>query len=93
MQMQQSAMSGGAQATDDRSHAHDEEKDDLKAVEGVLLRELMELSVQDRNDFQEEIHGVRCLAPNETPELLNESQSMLQWELDNNIPSHQKHNT
>jgi len=83
-------MPGGTQATDDRSHAHDEEKNDPKAVEGVLLRELMELSVQDRNDFQEEIHGVRCLAPNETPELLNESQSMLQWELDNNIPSHQK---
>lgn len=33
----------------------------------------MELSLQARNDIQEEIHGVKCLAPQETPELLERS--------------------
>jgi hypothetical protein len=71
-------------------HHHDQETDDPNLVENVLSRELMKLSFQDRNDFQEEIHGVRCIAPTETPELLRRSLYLLQWEIDNAVPFHQK---
>ena len=39
----------------------------------ALSKAMMKLSLNDRNRFQEEIHGVRCLAPNETPDFLKES--------------------
>ena len=69
---------------------YDQEKDDPIQVDGVLSQELMRLSVKDRTDFQEEIHGVRCLAPEETPHLIKESLELLQWELEHNIPVHEK---
>ncbi len=71
-------------------NVNDVEKDDPIQVDGVLSEELMKLSVQARNDFQEEIHGVRCLAPTETPELLSQSLDQLQLVLDHQIPSHEK---
>eukprot|EP00531_Pseudo-nitzschia_arenysensis_P014822 CAMPEP_0116131742 /NCGR_PEP_ID=MMETSP0329-20121206/9172_1 /TAXON_ID=697910 /ORGANISM="Pseudo-nitzschia arenysensis, Strain B593" /LENGTH=641 /DNA_ID=CAMNT_0003626201 /DNA_START=74 /DNA_END=1999 /DNA_ORIENTATION=+ len=54
---------------------------DTKAVEDLLKREMMQLSVQARNDIQEEIHGVKCLAPLETPEFLERSLSELDAQL------------
>lgn len=53
-----------------------------KEVDDLLSKELYQLSFADRNAINEEIHGVRCLAPNETPELLHQSLSNLQRELD-----------
>jgi hypothetical protein len=75
----------------DHLNDHDHDIDDAKLVDNVLSKELMKLSVQDRNDIQEEIHGVRCMAPTETPELLKQSLEQLQWEIDNTVPLYQKH--
>ena len=51
----------------------DKEKDDQKTVNEILSKELFHLSMKDRNDIQEEIHGVHCLAPIETPQMIEES--------------------
>ena len=42
-------------------------------VENTLSKELLKLSLNDRNAIEEEIHGVRCGAAEETPELLDRS--------------------
>jgi hypothetical protein len=57
-------------------------------VDDLLSRELMQLSLQTRNNIQEEIHGVKCLAPVETPELLSSSLRRLEAKLDQ-IPQSQ----
>jgi hypothetical protein len=54
---------------------------DPKAVDDFLVQEFQGLSFQDRNAICEEIHGVRLLAPEETPELLQESLRQLEIEL------------
>jgi len=51
-------------------------------VDGMLSKELLQLSFDDRNAINEEIHGVRCMAPTETPELLGLALQGLQRELD-----------
>jgi len=58
------------------------EKADPRIVDELLSKELMQLSVNDRNDIQEEIHGVACLAPEETPSLVENSLANLCIELD-----------
>jgi len=40
------------------------------SIEDSLSKELLKLSFKDRVAIQEEIHGVRCLAPDESPELI-----------------------
>mmetsp|Transcript_3262 Transcript_3262/g.8774 ORF Transcript_3262/g.8774 Transcript_3262/m.8774 type:complete len:490 (+) Transcript_3262:184-1653(+) len=45
----------------------------LPDAEQLLSEELMKLSVEDRNKSQDEIHGVDCLAPEETPEKIRNS--------------------
>lgn len=47
----------------------------------LLQEEIMKLSLEERNENQEEIHGVRIIAKEETPELLKESLSQLDTEL------------
>ena len=59
-------------------------------VDKILTDEMMNLSVKDRNDIQEEIHGVKCLAIEETPELLETALSQLAYQLDEVIPDSQK---
>lgn len=76
-------------------HVQAIEEDDNKgrdpdAVEDLLTKEMNRLSVRDRNDIQEEIHGVKCLAIKETPELIKESLELLQIEIDTKIPDSQK---
>lgn len=51
-------------------------------VDQILSRELQNLDVQDRESINEEVHGVRCLAPTETIEMLNASLMKLSQELD-----------
>jgi len=47
--------------------------DDLDGqMDDLLSRELLQLSLQDRNAINEEIHGVRTIAPKESPEMLAE---------------------
>mmetsp|Transcript_8875 Transcript_8875/g.19165 ORF Transcript_8875/g.19165 Transcript_8875/m.19165 type:complete len:387 (+) Transcript_8875:164-1324(+) len=43
------------------------------SIDNALSNELLKLSYQDRVALEEEIHGVRCLAINETPDLLQHS--------------------
>ena len=60
------------------------------AFDNLLSEKLLQLSVTDRNNIQEEIHGVKCLAPEETPQLIEESLRKLANEIDNVIPDSQK---
>ena len=39
-------------------------------VDAILAKELYKMSVIDRNKVQEEVHGVYCIAPEETPQLV-----------------------
>lgn len=66
------------------AHSHD------GGDEILLSKALLQMSVTDRNDIEEEIHGVRCLCPDETPQFLQEKLQQLQYELDHNIPPHVK---
>ena len=60
-------------------------------AESLLQEEMMKLSLKDRNDFQEEIHGVQCLAREESPEVLREYLYRLDVELNNDkVPSEQR---
>jgi hypothetical protein len=63
------------------SFIDDQEKDDPNEVEELVSNELLHLSSKERNDYQEEIHGVRCLAQDETPKLISESLQELSQEL------------
>ena len=54
----------------------------VKQADELLLEELSRLSFQDRNNINEEIHGVRVLGPEETPELLERSLAALGMFLD-----------
>jgi hypothetical protein len=56
-----------------------------QAVDDMLSRELLQLSLQDRNAINEEIHGVQTFAPEETPEMLAEALNKMETEI-NNIP-------
>jgi len=54
---------------------------DPNDVDQILSRELANLSVQGREAIMEEVHGVRCLAVEETLELLRSSLRRLSEEL------------
>jgi hypothetical protein len=54
-------------------------------VDALLARELHQLSVQDRNDIQEEIHGVNSMAVPETPSVVEAAQTDLKMEI-NSLP-------
>jgi len=53
-----------------------------KEVDDLLSKEMLQLNFSDRNAISEEIHGVRCLAPEETPELISQALVELQRQLD-----------
>jgi hypothetical protein len=61
-----------------------------ESVDKFLSKELMNLSVQDRNACLEEAHGVICLAPQESPAMIKEALENLSEELDKNLAQHQK---
>jgi len=50
-------------------------------VNTLLSQELLKMSLLDRSDIQEEIHGVRCLSIEESPELLQRSLQEFRKEL------------
>jgi hypothetical protein len=70
----------------------EKEKDETKAIDNLISKELLKLSLGDRNALEEEIHGVRCLAREETPELIQSSLQKLAMVLENDaiIPKHKK---
>lgn len=51
-------------------------------VNEMLSQELLKMSLLDRTDIQEEIHGVRCLSIEESPEILQTSLQEFQRNLD-----------
>ena len=55
----------------------------------VVAKQLYSLSFQDRNNINEEIHGVQSMSPEETPELIEDSLKLLAMEL-YNLPLHYK---
>jgi hypothetical protein len=59
---------------------------DPQAIDDLLSREMQQLSFQERSSIQEEIHGVRCLAPEETPLLLQSALQQLDLHLKVSIP-------
>jgi hypothetical protein len=71
----------------DKDHKHndnDNENDD-REVDALLSKELLKLSFYDRSMIEEEIHGVRCMSPAETPELLSTALKEFQYELNNRL--------
>lgn len=75
---------------EDANGAESVDTDPAAAFDEVLSKELLQLSVEDRNHLQEEIHGVRCMAPEETPRLVEDSLRKLAIEIDENIPDSKK---
>jgi len=53
------------------------------SLDDLLSRELLQLSLQDRNAINEEIHVVQTFAPEETPDMLEEALSEMAVEIDN----------
>ena len=51
-------------------------------VDELLSSSLLGLKFEDRNDMREELHGVRSLAREESPELINDSLLQMEIELD-----------
>lgn len=58
-------------------------------TDDVVAKQLYSLSFQDRNNINEEIHGVKSMSPEETPELIENSLKLLAMEL-YNLPFHYK---
>lgn len=61
----------------------------MDEVTNIISRELLKLTYNDRNAIYEEMHGVRCLAVDETPELLTRALLEFQNQLDR-IPAIKK---
>ena len=59
----------------------DESIYDDQNVDAVLAAELQQLSCAERNSIQEEIHGVYCMAPVETPERIQAALRQLNEEV------------
>jgi hypothetical protein len=55
---------------------------DPSHVDYMLAKELQQMSFQDRNGVEEEIHGVHTCAVDETPELVHECMDQFQREID-----------
>jgi hypothetical protein len=53
-----------------------------KEVDELLSRQLRQLKAEAHNPINEEIHGVRCLAPEETPEMVTEALRRLAEEIE-----------
>lgn len=60
-----------------------------QSVDSMMAEEFLSLSFQHRNAINEEMHGVSCLMPEETPELIRVSLEKLEDEL-NLIPDKDK---
>lgn len=63
--------------------------EDPRLVDNLMAKEFLSLSFQDRNAINEEMHGVSCLMPEETPELIDNSLAKLEREI-SLLPSSEK---
>ena len=69
------AISGGVGGTD----ATEKKKDAV--IDKYITENIMKLSLEDRSRVSEEINGVYCMAPEETPEMIQHSLQQLEIEL------------
>ena len=61
------------------------------SIDILLAKELNQLSFRERNDINEEIHGVSTLyAVEETPELISRSLEELRFEVAHNVPIYRR---
>jgi len=60
-----------------------------QSVDNMLAQEILALSFQERNDINEEMHGVKSLTPDESPEMIYNSLNQLEAKL-KLIPSQDK---
>jgi len=60
-----------------------------QSVDSMLAQGMLSLSFEDRNAINEEMHGVSCLNPKETPEFINTALEKLENEL-SLIPAQEK---
>ena len=67
------------------SNETEEGMDEADAIDSLFSKELLQLSIDDRTAMEEEIHGVRCMAPEETPQLLQKSLQNLAMVLANDV--------
>ena len=70
------AISGGVAGTAD---ATEKKKDAL--IDNYITENIMKLSLEDRSRVSEEINGVYCMAPEETPEMIQNALQQLEIEL------------
>lgn len=71
----------------DKDHSSMSPLEQQHSVDLLLAKELNQLSFRERNNINEEIHGVSSLyAIEETPQLISQSLEQLQFEVDHNIP-------
>jgi hypothetical protein len=56
---------------------------DHQAVESMLVKEMNRLSVEEREYIQEEIHGAKSLAPEESPLMVQRNLNAMQDAIDN----------
>jgi len=52
-----------------------------ESVDSLLAKEFLTLAFKDRNAIHEEIHGVSCLTPEETPDSIHSSLEKLDYEI------------
>mmetsp|Transcript_16865 Transcript_16865/g.34691 ORF Transcript_16865/g.34691 Transcript_16865/m.34691 type:complete len:498 (+) Transcript_16865:167-1660(+) len=52
-----------------------------RQVDNIISKELLQLSLRDRNAINEEMHGVQNIAPEETPEMLAEALRDMETEI------------
>jgi len=64
----------------------DNDTEELNAVDDLLGKEMLALDIKERNGLLEEIHGVGCICPQETPEMVAKVLSDLDDEI-NRIPN------
>ncbi|OEU11277.1 hypothetical protein FRACYDRAFT_246390 [Fragilariopsis cylindrus CCMP1102] len=69
----------------DNNNNNSNNNSNYKYANEILSKELLNLSFEHRNAYQEEIHGVGCMAPTETPTMIKESLRKLELELLHNI--------
>lgn len=60
-----------------------------EVVDELLAKEMLRLDMKERTAFQEEVHGVSCVLPEETPETVAKVLNQLAYELDK-IPAIEK---
>ena len=73
----------------DEVHLVDDNGDDGSS-ENMFSKALLSLSLKERNQIEEEIHGVSCMAITETPELIEKALREFQYELEFVIADAQK---